>query len=946
MALVGRSGRAIRRPQMTYDNVEDFTTPEPQPFGDPIAQTPDELGVYLMWTLPAALRHGTQKQAGSGVVEFPFVPNRWLVIRILTQPGAPAAATSWIVESDALDGGTSPYLDANMTATQVGAKRDAGTWTEPGAKGAPFLRAVAPGNPAFAAFQPHNENVFSIKDDLNGIDSGTLDYFVAGWYAGDGDPLGDWALDSLNWDAPDLAHRTATRSLYHGALLNLEWSRNGGPLKSAADDIKPQLALGNTSTDALVAFLKANQLPDSDAELLEAFTLDLLGELAQPGGEEILRRRLHASWFASEVGGYVWEIVDAPAPLGTAPAALTDAQRSAEEDLLHQLNDDQAQLDGKRRQLASLQRELYELWWKRGYGKAIDRPDDISDTDLVDALHSLAGTIRQLKVDVDDLVAKLPDPNADSAQFAKDHGVQDTRLLTAGLAPRFHGPADPVLLVAGLGHDLVLDPGATLKCRYADALVTAIGDTGAADVSPPAVPKTVPAAIAPLLTEFELLRGFCASDPDGFAARLAKATISGPLPAILPAAWKQAWLPLYLEWEADWQELPYQGSPHWTFDGHDFAVAKAPPFTASSSFAGRTLLTPGLAFAVRSRLEQYIAGDPSNTDLRTLEDDVGTINDWDFLSQTLDGLTTQLAWRDPSAAPAPDAVIAPEVGQNYGSAPYFHPGGTFEGMRAGRLALTRVSIVDRFGQAVDLLGEGTKLPTVPAVAASLQPTDPTYAGVAQLPPRLLQGSRLHISAGHTAGSLCGFLVPNHIDHALAAYDASGARLGELRLVATDAGPEQLDLGPGAARHAARPAGIGHGRGPGRGHGGRTRRVQELPDHDRRDAVDDRPARRRPGRRAHGSGRAPARRRRGHAGLRAQRTSATRSQLVEHAPARRRSSLPRLRLPRAARHGRRSGGRSRRVLLRRRVRAVPRRPRPARRRSGRRSERLRHGRGAC
>jgi len=215
MALVGRSGRAIRRPQMIYDNVEDFTTPEPQPFGDPISQTPDELGVYLMWTLPAALRHGTQKQAGSGAVEFPFVPNRWLVIRILTQPGAPAAATSWIVESDALDDGTSPYLDANMTATQVGAKRDADTWTEPGAKGAPFLRAVAPGNPAFAAFQPHNENVFSIKDDLNGIDSGTLDYFVAGWYAGDGDPLGDRALDSLNWDAPDPAHPL---SVFHISL--------------------------------------------------------------------------------------------------------------------------------------------------------------------------------------------------------------------------------------------------------------------------------------------------------------------------------------------------------------------------------------------------------------------------------------------------------------------------------------------------------------------------------------------------------------------------------------------------------------------------------------------------------------------------------------------------------------------------------------------------------
>jgi hypothetical protein len=75
------------------------------------------------------------------------------------------------------------------------------------------------------------------------------------------------------------------------------------------------------------------------------------------------------------------------------------------------------------------------------------------------------------------------------------------------------------------------------------------------------------------------------------------------------------------------------------------------------------------------------------------------------------------------------------------------------------------------------------------LAAGLAPTDRIDAGIAQLPPRLLQGSRLRISVDHAAGALCGFVMPNHIDRALAAYDASGARLGELRLVATRTGSE-------------------------------------------------------------------------------------------------------------------------------------------------------------
>ena len=199
--------------------------------------------------------------------------------------------------------------------------------------------------------------------------------------------------------------------------------------------------------------------------------------------------------------------------------------------------------------------------------------------------------------------------------------------------------------------------------------------------------------------------------------------------------------------------------------------------------SGRALLTPGLAFAFRSRLEQYIAGDPSNAELAALDAHLQAISGWDFLSQTLDGLTTQLAWRDPQAARAPDGDVAKLVRDQHqsppqsrgGDAPHHGrpaPASSFEGMRAGQLALTRVSIVDRFGQTLEAPVDGV------AVAASLKPGKNVVTGAcAELPPRLLQGARLRF----TADTVAGFLVPDHIDHALAVHDPAGALLGELRL---------------------------------------------------------------------------------------------------------------------------------------------------------------------
>jgi hypothetical protein len=109
------------RNSMDYDQLTSYADPAPPPFAcDPsdFAAQPGSQGVYLSWTLPKALRHGRQ-QTGSAAIEYPFVPNRWLVVRLYRPAGSVGSAvapqcTAWVVQSDLLNGnsGTS-YIDTH-----------------------------------------------------------------------------------------------------------------------------------------------------------------------------------------------------------------------------------------------------------------------------------------------------------------------------------------------------------------------------------------------------------------------------------------------------------------------------------------------------------------------------------------------------------------------------------------------------------------------------------------------------------------------------------------------------------------------------------------------------------------------------------------------------------------------------------------------------------------
>lgn len=147
-----------------------------------------EPGIHLHWSLPKAYTHGVQNQE-SGTVNFPVMPNRWLVIRYLKDNRmAPENNTSiriWVLESDAhskdqaLVGNskyTIPWMNdrtdiQGLQFNYVGNKIDLkSTWTEPTAGKINFLgtsfQAPFGYGETFTAYYRNSGNIFGLYDDL------------------------------------------------------------------------------------------------------------------------------------------------------------------------------------------------------------------------------------------------------------------------------------------------------------------------------------------------------------------------------------------------------------------------------------------------------------------------------------------------------------------------------------------------------------------------------------------------------------------------------------------------------------------------------------------------------------------------------------------------------------------------------------------------------------
>jgi hypothetical protein len=800
-----------------------------------------------------------------------------------------------------------------------------------------FLSAVGPGNISFAAFAPFVGNVFSFTDrDLPEqlANKYKYTYAVVGWYSNpNADPLAasvdynnlpqiwrDLWADRSAWEKQTPAERfqtllrhmqwsaspvttPPTSSLYHATLPGVLWAYDPTSDGPPVDSQNIQVAVGNSPIDALSALVAADMANPAGkqlAELLEAAQYDLLKDYGQPGGQALVEQQIHNAWYGSKPGGILWEVVGrAPDDSGQAaqPPRLTPAQTKALDAVVANLNTAQRASDQAQRELASLQSDLYIMWWKvgisnaGGFGDQID-PDplyprdntpqwkDLKPNVNTDIYPELFQTVWKKYCAVQTARSKLPDPmDAASAQAWADKNWKFpgtstkanvlVNLSALGLQlkstpmPRYWQPNDPVVLIRGLnrsrkhGEDGCESDDDTMRCRLSGETITGLKIDGQPSIDvktvtaggvnlDPLGPVTKIPSIANLIHEAffvdpanaaTIAHAVSGDEPKIAAAIEAQNSWAGTPPvcfAITP--WKQAWSPLFLEWSVSYfptgkgqaEDRQFQ-LDDWLFDGQSYSYTGAVAVMKKDGvqveegsgfdpdynlpFVGSVFVTPQSPMTLKKNIAKYLKNYPK-IDSKQLEALLANVGEWDLLTQSLSGFNDGLlSLKSEATFPPPptgDKVGCPPgqtrpsvsalVENQYHALPvlvadedprFGHGRNHFYPVRGGFIQFRTLRVIDAFGQCHSISLESGSEPIPAQGMVPFTAPEGLPLGAIQLPPRVVQPSRLDfrwlandntgtdVEVADHPNAICGWLLPNHLDGGISVYDSGGQPLGEL-----------------------------------------------------------------------------------------------------------------------------------------------------------------------
>lgn len=830
-ALVVRPGEKEPHAQLSLDLLERLATdpgaPGPHTV-EPFTDQPNERGpgAYLHWAMPDGL---TQATTGSdGKPRWRPLPNRWLVARLGNTKSRPRHVRAWVIEADRCgraeldawrDGNAGPYRTPKLLPR--------------------MLTAVTGADPAWAAIYDNVENRFGFHDDWSDLAGQpddvlrNLAYVVVGWYSdAQLDPLAEpegvegfhrllrelgWsinaerlataqteaeriaeavalvgldlnaltgeptvALGELTEEAAGLASTSRSwwprQSVYHGVIYGVQGSGLSPP-DPRPEPGTPQVSVGTTSTEGLAAQI-ASRLGDPDAEFIQAtFNCGLADAFGAPDGLPRVEEELHTRAFTARPGGERTEMVAVGDPF--TAVRPTTPRTPASSATLAAVTDRSVRFEFT------------------GTGAKV--------TDL----HMLTTQPER--------VATPPDPR---------RVEQNTRPL-----PRWLTPQDPVIVVGGLhrslrhGYDGRFSPDETLACRLSGDTVTRLAGVIEGrtlldrTIEHGAVPDDAGALLIEAAIEdpfanyggnVEELAGRYQLD---FGALLRLLAAEGALlfwsqlfpsrAASLQALslkdgiggspagitlWRQAWLPLYLEWELDFALR--KDLTEWSLDELDYAPPAGPGLAnrPTGIQTGRSLLVAANAKALADQISAFLSIEDKldlrgegrvdadlQARLRALSESAGFV---DVLSAGIDGFRERLLGFPEDLALAPTG----------GTLPPRLPTAPPQLLRAGFARLGRLRVVDTFGRSLTLI-EGAR-PT-PTVSAGLRTSRP---GEWVLRPRLNPPARILLrmvdasddtieagvdQAGAAASPLAGWLLADHADDAAEFFAPDGTPLGQL-----------------------------------------------------------------------------------------------------------------------------------------------------------------------
>lgn len=716
------------------------------------------------------------------------------------------------------------------------------------------LSSVANGQTGFFAFYPNCRGVFGFQDSLADLgtpfgQSANLLYVVTGWYSDPSlDPLyGGRGLDELQdlyaWSFVDPGGGDAPRpdtSIYSGFVQDVIWHPGQTYLPDYSANLPTvslDLSLGNNPPEAMSSYLQSTLHPQVPyfQTLLDAYFEGLWGKLQQPLPSLLskLEEELHENRFQSIKAEYLYAVVEPGEGTDSDGDPVTvqvdlSAQPPALGDELNRLNLYAQAMQLLQEGIANANWQLFADWYR------IFLAAPTNQQDAYDVAYAQYQAVQAQ--------GPLLQQATDKMQQQRDKVIamlQPGWTLEQVPAPRFWQPSDPVFLLGGpalppmdrYGCNGQYNPDGYLICRLEGQVVTAAAANGvtvtAQDFSPLAwpIPNALPApeVCNQLLIEALLLDTSVLTSRTGLAISYAEllAAVSGEVsPVALTgtapsqvamSGWSgNPWVPMFATWKVAFQPvfatcdhnqrelLDYPTSfftSQFTIDPDQCSIGYAPAQDPAAGdfwqvYEGSSILSTSAI----TGFAQQLAGatDP------VLQQCLAAIEAAPMVMQSLSGLTgaflmqaeeLQLNIKVPPGTEYQyftDAV-AQALGGYASIAPNFN--GYYNPARAGFFKV-ELMLVDIFGQKLVVEPQTTNIAQPLAAQYQGQPVP----GVAYLPPRLAQASRLlfRFLASDSLGlsemnqhpattPICGWLLPDHLNGSLFIYDLLGASLGTLFL---------------------------------------------------------------------------------------------------------------------------------------------------------------------
>lgn len=621
---------------------------------------------------------------------------------------------------------------------------------------------------------------------------------------------------------------------------------------SVPADQQPRIAIANTAVDALSALVEYElNLKGQDgrgaAELLEAFNYNLLYKYEEQGGQYEVYRESFKDWFGDNDGESYYYIEDSQ----KAGVPFIDPDRLAK---LVLLNKKSATLNLKIHLHASAQKDLYGNWWKTGKSATYwgSPPPGITSAQWKIIQDNLKAAIPADKAAVAQLQADITTLTGEIVQLKIDvqAGLPATQTLKENNANRYHQANDPVVLIYGAkrsyvhGEDGRFDEEDRLFTRFTGQTITGLKvmlpdqpeqTVTSANVTIP--PVNVPAAKVPKETNGLCIETYFFSTQNAEAIAKAACTLLnipfkeeytavvakqqtmawnadvyeidkqlvtdasgflGTIPSIIAVQpWYAPWAPLYMAWELRWfpsYTTPTEALQKWKFDPEALEYVwdeKYTPGGAGVTLSGYTLITPKSAYVMEAQLEKYFE---ETEKFPNLKEFLNTVANWDFLTQSISGLGDLLTTLTSDQLNKPPADVGASTGNMTQLSPIPDQSAGFYPIRAGHFQLTKLWVIDDFGQVFDPISAVGQTPASYHPVLGTGMITPDNANLVQLPPRITQPARFDFKFVNGSGAsddstqenqltnpLCGWLLPNHLDRALSIYTPDGHLLGELIL---------------------------------------------------------------------------------------------------------------------------------------------------------------------